>query len=84
MARFVLVGCGQRRLLLIDLREWKSGDNIVHFAIEAVDRVPLSRFSQLTEPRTTRRRKGIYDLEGTKGFLLIHELHPAMRMPTPP
>ena len=38
--------CGPRpaALLPIDIREWIADDDLAHFVIEAVDRVPVSRF----------------------------------------
>ena len=44
MARFVPVDRDQRLLLPIDLREWIADDDLAHFVIETVDRVPVSRF----------------------------------------
>ena len=44
MTRFVPVDREQRMLLPIDLREWIAEDDLAHFVIEAVERVPLSRF----------------------------------------
>ena len=44
MARFVPVDREQRLLLPIDLHEWIADDDLAHFVIEAVDRVPVSRF----------------------------------------
>ena len=44
MGRFVPVDREQRMLLPIDLREWIAEDDLAHFVIEAVERVPVSRF----------------------------------------
>ena len=44
MSRFVPVDREQRLLLPIDLRDWIAEDDLAHFVIEAVDRVPVSRF----------------------------------------
>ena len=44
MVRFVLVDHAQRMLLPLDLREWVLEDDLAHFVIEAVERVPFSRF----------------------------------------
>lgn len=44
MTRFVPVDREQRMLLPIDLRDWIAEDDLAHFVIEAVERVPVSRF----------------------------------------
>ncbi len=47
-ARFVSVDRDTPMLLLPDLRNWVHKDDLVHFVIEAVDRLPLesSRVNQ--------------------------------------
>lgn len=44
MARFVQRDPNQPLLLPVDLREWVPEDDMVHFVLEAVERVPLERF----------------------------------------
>lgn len=44
MARFVQRDPSQPLLLPVDLREWVPEDDMVHFVLEAVERVPLERF----------------------------------------
>ena len=44
MTRFVPVDRDQRMLLPIDLGEWIAEDDLAHLVIEAVERVPVSRF----------------------------------------
>ena len=43
-ARFVSVDRNTPMLLLPDLREWVPEDDLVHFVIEAVGRLPLDSF----------------------------------------
>ena len=43
-ARFVSVDRDTPMLLPPDLREWVPEDDLVHFVIEAVDRLPLENF----------------------------------------
>ena len=43
-ARFVSVDRDTPMLLPPDLREWVPEDDLVHFVIEAVDRLPLESF----------------------------------------
>ena len=50
-ARFVSVDRNTPMLLPPDLREWVLEDDLVHFVIEAVDRLPLERFR--VNPRGT-------------------------------
>jgi len=44
MSRFVSADPNQPLLLPVDLREWIPEDDMVHFVLEAVERVPLERF----------------------------------------
>jgi transposase len=44
MSRFVQADRSQPFLLPPDLREWLPADDLAHFVLEAVERVPLSRF----------------------------------------
>ena len=44
MAKFVERDRSQLFLLLVDMREWVTEDDLAHFVVEAVDRVPMSAF----------------------------------------
>ncbi len=44
MSRFVSADPNQPLLLPVNLREWIPEDDMVHFVLEAVERVPLERF----------------------------------------
>ena len=44
MSRFVQADRSQPFLLPPDLREWLPADDLAHFVLEAVERVPLDRF----------------------------------------
>lgn len=44
MSNFIQADPHQPLLLPIDLREWVPADDMVHFVLEAVEQVPLSRF----------------------------------------
>ncbi len=44
MSRFVQADRNQPFLLPPDLRDWLPEDDLAHFVVEAVDRVPLNRF----------------------------------------
>jgi len=44
-ARFKNIGRHTPMLLPPDLREWVAEDDLVHFIIEAVERLPLSAFA---------------------------------------
>ena len=43
-ARFISIDRNTPMLLPPDLREWVPEDDLVHFVIEAVDRIPLESF----------------------------------------
>ena len=44
MAKFVERDQSQLYLLPVDMREWVPEDDLLHFVLEAVDRVPMSAF----------------------------------------
>ena len=44
MANFVLRNQLQCYLLPLDLRDWVPADDLAHFVVEAVERVPMSAF----------------------------------------
>jgi hypothetical protein len=44
MSKFVQADRDQAFLLPPDLREWLPEDDLAHFVLEAVERVPLRRF----------------------------------------
>ena len=44
MAKFVQRDQSQLYLLPPDLRDWLAADDLVHFVVEAVERVPMSAF----------------------------------------
>lgn len=45
MAKFVERDASQLYLLPVDIREWLPEDNPAHFVLEAVERVPMSSFT---------------------------------------
>ena len=45
MARFVQSDQPQRYLLPPDLRDWLPDDDLAHFVVEAVERVPMLAFN---------------------------------------
>ncbi len=44
MSKFVQADRDQPFLLTPDLRDWLPEDDLAHFVLEALERVPLSRF----------------------------------------
>ena len=44
MAKFVERDASQLYLLPVDIREWVPEDDLAHFVLEAVERVPMSAF----------------------------------------
>ena len=44
MAKFVERDQSQLYLLPVDMRDWVPEDDLSHFVVEAVDRVPMSAF----------------------------------------
>ena len=44
MAKFVDCNQSQLYLLPVDMREWLPEDDLAHFVVEAVERVPLGSF----------------------------------------
>ena len=44
MAKFVDRDQSQLFLLPVDMREWVPEDDLAHFVLEVVDRVPMSAF----------------------------------------
>ena len=51
MAKFVERDASQLYLLPVDIREWVPEDDLAHFVLEAVERVPMSSF-MVNEPGT--------------------------------
>ena len=51
-ARFINIERQTTLLLPPDLRDWVAEDDLVHFVIEAVERLPLSTFAPTRTPIT--------------------------------